>query len=357
MADASERTSEATQKEGSATPQSQLPKETFAPDDGWALISQGAEARLWKIPDYRQWCLSRRLPVRANAWADEDETKTKSPMCGAAAVAKERFSKSYRHPKLDDRLTSQRCRMEAKILQKCARRPDLLRVPAVLAVEAPVLYLEFLPFPTLRQHLDDVLASEPAAEDSHAQSRSAVIRLATAVGSVVSNLHYGLGVVHGDLTTSNFLIDTSKDKENGKEAQNNCEGVVTGGATSGHAPRSNDEPDAAAATTSNSNPLVLIDFGLAKNTESAEERAVDLYVLERALLSTHPQLPDSFFDEVLAAYGRDESDGDGCDGGMGGGKSGTSAPDRSRSAPAKRKATLARLEQVRLRGRKRECFG
>jgi TP53 regulating kinase and related kinases len=356
MADTSERTSGASQKERSTTPQSQLPKATFAPEDDWTLISQGAEARLWKVPDYQLWCRSRRL--RVDAWADEDETKRGSAKCGATAVAKERFSKSYRHPKLDERLTSQRCRMEAKILQKCARRPDLLRVPVVLAVEAPVLFLEFLPFPTLRQHLDDVLASEPAAGDNHALSRSAVMRLATAVGSVVSNLHYGLGVVHGDLTTSNFLIDTSKDKENGMEAQNGGEGVGTGDTTSGHAPRSNDEPDAAAAaTTSNSNPLVLIDFGLAKNTESAEERAVDLYVLERALLSTHPQLPEAFFDEVLAAYGRDEGGGDGCEGGIGGGKSGTSAPDRSRSAPAKRKATLARLEQVRLRGRKRECFG
>jgi TP53 regulating kinase and related kinases len=331
MAGSSEQTSEATRETGAGSTQSQPPKAPFSREDDWTLISQGAEARLWKIPDYQP--SHGRVGERADD-DDEDETKRDSSGIGVTAVAKERFSKSYRHPKLDERLTSQRCRMEARILQKCAKRRDLLRVPAVLAVEAPVLYLEFLPFPTLRQHLDDLLASEPAA-DRHAQSRSAVMRLATQVGLIVSNLHYGLGVVHGDLTTSNFLINTSMEKEPGKDAQN-----------SGGARPNDDEPDAG-ATIPNPNPLVLIDFGLAKNTESAEERAVDLYVLERALQSTHPQLPDTFFDEVLAAYGQGE----------GSGSTGANASDRSHSAPAKRKATLARLEQVRLRGRKRECFG
>jgi TP53 regulating kinase-like protein len=33
---------------------------------------------------------------------------------------------------------------------------------------------------------------------------------------------------------------------------------------------------------------VLIDFGLGMTQPSVEDRAVDLYVLERAFLSTHP---------------------------------------------------------------------
>lgn len=84
----------------------------------------------------------------------------------------------------------------------------------------------------------------------------------------------------------------------------------------------------------------MIDFGLAKNTESAEERAVDLYVLERALISTHPTLPETFLETVMVAYEKAAS------GAVGGG-----------SNAAKCQATLTRLEQVRQRGRKRECFG
>jgi tRNA A-37 threonylcarbamoyl transferase component Bud32 len=34
--------------------------------------------------------------------------------------------------------------------------------------------------------------------------------------------------------------------------------------------------------------VVLIDFGLGMTQPSVEDRAVDLYVLERAFLSTHP---------------------------------------------------------------------
>jgi tRNA A-37 threonylcarbamoyl transferase component Bud32 len=41
--------------------------------------------------------------------------------------------------------------------------------------------------------------------------------------------------------------------------------------------------------------LTLIDFGLSKSTASVKEQAVDLYVLERALLFTHPGLPKHFF--------------------------------------------------------------
>ncbi len=34
--------------------------------------------------------------------------------------------------------------------------------------------------------------------------------------------------------------------------------------------------------------LVMIDFGLSYMSGSAEDKGVDLYVLKRALLSTHP---------------------------------------------------------------------
>jgi len=77
--------------------------------------------------------------------------------------------------------------------------------------------------------------------------------------------------------------------------------------------------------------ILLIDFGLAKSSESDEDRAVDLYVLERALSSTHPSLPETFMDTIIL-------------------------PAYSKVAP-KADKVLQRLEQVRMRGRKRECFG
>ena len=56
--------------------------------------------------------------------------------------------------------------------------------------------------------------------------------------------------IHGDLTTSNFLIEQS-----------------TG-------------------------DLVLIDFGLTTVSSSSEDMGVDLYVLERAFISTHVEAKD-----------------------------------------------------------------
>jgi len=92
--------------------------------------------------------------------------------------------------------------------------------------------------------------------------------------------------------------------------------------------------------------LALIDFGLSKSTSSAEEQAVDLYVLERALLSTHPNLDDNFFDYVLERYKQTTE---------------TKPADNGDNTKKKRKSnnqtTLQRFEQVRMRGRKRECFG
>merc|ERR1711964_310599 len=49
--------------------------------------------------------------------------------------------------------------------------------------------------------------------------------------------------------------------------------------------------------------IVLIDFGLASQNSQDEDRAVDLYVLERAFGSTHPRA-ESLFKEVLSAYGK-----------------------------------------------------
>jgi TP53 regulating kinase-like protein len=55
--------------------------------------------------------------------------------------------------------------------------------------------------------------------------------------------------------------------------------------------------------------LVMIDFGLSYKSDMAEDRAVDLYVLERAVLSTHPSY-DTFFQMILEGYKRTSKRGD-----------------------------------------------
>jgi TP53 regulating kinase-like protein len=235
------------------------PPEGFdpSPREEWKLIFQGAEAKVWQLSGNdgkAQW------------------------------ICKERFSKAYRHPVLDERLTKTRCRSEARILEKCGKTTDI-RVPRVVRVDPPNLYLEFIEGQSLKDYW-----LKPNLQDGQHQIGTLVV--AGKMGTVIGLLH-NLGVIHGDLTTSNMMIQfTGSDYE-----------------------------------------LVMIDFGLAKSTSSVEEQAVDLYVLERALQSSHPDLPENFFEVLLESY------------------------TTTTASSKKSQNTLQRLEQVRLRGRKRECFG
>ena len=111
------------------------------------------------------------------------------------------------------------------------------------------------------------------------------------VGTEIAKLHLA-DVVHGDLTTSNMMLR---------------------------------RPTAVARSQ-----LVLIDFGLAYISTLVEDKAVDLYVLERAFASTHPD-SEPLFASVLRAYEK---------------KMGKEWPPVGR-----------RLDEVRLRGRKRSMVG
>lgn len=126
------------------------------------------------------------------------------------------------------------------------------------------------------------------------------------VGSAVGRMH-GVGVVHGDLTTSNLMLSPWR-----REAVNGDE--------DGHLLGEDEMLDG---------EIILIDFGLASQSVQDEDRAVDLYVLERAFGSTHPRA-ESLFKEVLNAYGKSFKGAN---------------------------VVLKKLEEVRMRGRKRSMLG
>ena len=207
-------------------------------------------------------------------------------LCGFPAVAKHRFEKSYRIKEVDARLRKERTLAEARCLARCWRAG--VPAPALLAADTAryTLYLERVPGRTAKAFVDAFRDSAPVAVRS-------VLR---AFGAAVAKLH-GAGLTHGDLTTSNVICRRPP----------------------------GDAADAAVAG------VVLIDFGLGATNASVEDKAVDLYVLERALVSTHRDA-DDLLEGVLAAYAADLG------------------------APAAR-PVLARLDTVRARGRKRECFG
>ena len=252
-----------------------LPKPLQYSDSSPAvLITQGAEGRLYKTT-----YLFPNLP----------------------SALKYRPPKAYRHPVLDQRLTRQRILAEARILVKCRR--EGVPVPAVYAVEESMgcLMVEWIEGEPVRVRVNEWLAAnkvtpgvDVSAEDlERIRGSEELRRFMRSVGEAVGRLHQ-VGVVHGDLTTSNMMLRPSE---------------PGGGVLSGD--------------------IVLIDFGLASVSILVEDRAVDLYVLERAFGSTHPRAED-IFNEVLEGY-----------------------KVTFKQAPT----TIKKLEEVRLRGRKRSMVG
>lgn len=234
---------------------------------------------------------------------------------------KHRPPKPYRHPILDARLTRQRILAEARILAKARR--EGVAVPAVYCVDeaAGWMMIEWVDGQPVRSRVNAWLGDKTEAEvlrsgdkdDRDGESgggggNADLVDLMRRVGAAVGTLH-AAGVVHGDLTTSNMMLRPTPARRKDGAEDTTTNGHREGGVLDGE--------------------IVIIDFGLASQGQSEEDRAVDLYVLERAFLSTHPRT-EKLFGEVLGGY----------------------AASFKGSKPVLRK-----LEDVRMRGRKRSMLG
>lgn len=138
------------------------------------------------------------------------------------------------------------------------------------------------------------------------------------IGRAVGRMHE-VGVCHGDLTTSNMMLRPLETWQKN--------GMAVNGDTTGEGTTNRQRMDS--ATEDLEGEIVLIDFGLAGQSLQDEDKAVDLYVLERAFGSTHPEAEEGF-QEVLNVYGESYKGA---------------------------KVVLKRLEDVRMRGRKRSMLG
>ncbi|RMZ79956.1 hypothetical protein DV738_g3021, partial [Chaetothyriales sp. CBS 135597] len=211
------------------------------------------------------------------------------------AALKVRPSKAYRHPTLDARLTKQRVLAEARVLVKLSGVAELSWIEGQSVKEAVRAWDAWYRHP-----------SRSAQEK--AQGEEAFKALLQRIGRTIGLLHGKGGVVHGDLTTSNLMLRPTllqkKAEDGGEQQMPNLEGEI-----------------------------VLIDFGLATQAIQDEDRAVDLYVLERAFGSTHPMQEHWFDAEVLQS------------------------PHAYSGSFQGAKVVLKRLEDVRLRGRKRSMIG
>ncbi len=161
---------------------------------------------------------------------------------GINAVFKVRRRKSYMHPKLDSMLRAFRTRREAQALLKALEGGA--RVPRIIAIypSIGVLVIEHIDGPTLKSYLS---------------KRGLDRGLLREAGRILGRVHIS-GVVHGDPTTSNYIVS--------------------------------------------SEGLYLLDFGLSELRSDVESRAVDLHLFRRALESTHASFAMEGFESFKEGY-------------------------------------------------------
>lgn len=368
-------------------------------NDSWKLLSQGAEARIWLVPNFIQYDFSP-VMIRGNHKSNDTTSSSRNETnvgtdtnlsVTSTVICKERFPKAYRHPLLDETLTKSRTKAEAKNLTRCRRGG--VSVPLILGVDlntgnsriaggtkslkveekeegvqdnkttatprSACLFMEYIPGCTVRSFLN-ILIKQPQQQHQNCNNiqrrdceenqlstseeepcakkqkisesdmdMSSTLKYVTRLDEYATKVAYQIGVtvakmhnvniVHGDLTTSNMILRNSS-----------CVPEIPISTTN--------TPDESINNSSQHEwtpDIVLIDFGLSstsvntKKTSSHEERAVDLYVLERSFVTTHVG-SEELVKEIMRGY-----------------KATCQSSD----------SVFVRLAQVRLRGRKRECFG
>lgn len=157
-------------------------------------------------------------------------------------IFKSRIPKSYRNPILDDKLRSSRTKIEKKVIEKLNSLG--INVPKFFGIENKYdLVIEFIEGERLRDALSKNTENK---------------KYLNLVGKWLAIMH-NEGIIHGDLTTSNILLDKNK-------------------------------------------KIFLIDFGLSFFSKKIEDKAVDIHLLKQAIESTHYQNVIEFYDEFVKGY-------------------------------------------------------
>lgn len=216
---------------------------------------------------------------------------------GKPTLVKERFKKNYRHPDLDTSITKERIKNEARSIVRC--KTAGVRTPALYLVdfERRRIYMQhFVNSITVKDFIINLKSSTSEGDMNVLDFYS------DKIGEVIRKMHEN-NIIHGDLTTSNMLLV--------EKSPSNIE-------------------DNSKWLNHDNIELVLIDFGLSFIDSSTEDKGVDLYVLERALISTHNDYPN-LFSRIFEAY--------------------------KSFSKNNIKEIISKYEEVRARGRKRTMVG
>lgn len=159
---------------------------------------------------------------------------------GKKAIQKIRKAKPYRHPELDDKIRRQRTFREA----------DTISLVKSFGVCSPLVYF-------VDSKNSKIIMQDIPGTPVHDLSDKKIIQYSTDIGKIVGNLHKN-GVMHGDLTTSNFICYKNK--------------------------------------------IYVVDFGLSQKTTKLDDFAVDLRLIKEILNSAHAKIMQKAWRNFLAGY-------------------------------------------------------
>ena len=159
---------------------------------------------------------------------------------GLDSILKIRKKKDYRVHSLDMRIRTLRTIREAKMISEA--KSFGITTPLVYFVDEKKceIYLQLIKGKLVRD-----------------LSLNKIIKICTEIGKMVGTLHKN-GVMHGDLTTSNFILSNQG--------------------------------------------LVIIDFGLSQKTDKVDDYAIDLRLFKEVLNSAHAQIVEDAWLSFVLGY-------------------------------------------------------
>lgn len=162
-------------------------------------------------------------------------------------LIKRRVSKGYRVKDLDKKIRKYRTRSEARLLSKLDFVPKVINYDDTkMEIE-----MEFIEGDLVRDILDNLDFDERK-------------RICFEIGEKIGKMH-DLDIIHGDLTTSNFIVKVNHYRSIEKE-------------------------------------IVFIDFGLGFVSKRKEDKATDLRLLRQAFESKHFNIFGDAYKNILDGY-------------------------------------------------------
>ena len=222
-------------------------------------------------------------------------------------LVKERFIKQYRVKELDTKLTKSRILNETRNISRASKNG--INVPTIYFVNLieRKIYMEYI---NNGCQLKEILTYIFQLNDLNTYEKF-LEKIINDLGNMISKLHSN-GIVHGDLTPSNIILKIKSNENNDNNLNSGKDEILQ---------------------SKNYDYMYLIDFGLSSMTTSnqsgIEDKAVDLYVLKRAMISNNPK-SEEVFEKVINIYENN------CDNG---------------------KKIIEHYKKVEMRGRKRLAFG